>query len=168
MPNEPLRVYWDSCVYIDCIQRDPDQHAILDSIIKQATSGEIVLVASALVLAEVSKLKDPSATIEEETKRILRFFENDFIKVRNVTRSIAEHAAEITRLHSIKPSDAIHVATALAGKCISLQTYDGVQGRRGKLIALDGKIGNPALRIEVPREVSKDDFHGQMPLPFLS
>ncbi len=166
MPNEPLRVYWDSCVYIDCIQRHPDRHAVLDSIIEQAKSGDVVLVASALVLAEVSKLNDPNATREEEAKRILRFFENDFIKVRNVTRSIAEHAADVTRLHSIKPSDAIHVATALAAKCISLQTYDGVQGGRGKLIALDGKIGNPSLRIEVPRIVSKDD--PQMPLPFPS
>ena len=168
MPNEPLRVYWDSCVYIDCIQRHPDRHAVLDAIVEQAKNGEIVLVASALVLAEVSKLNDPNATIQEETKRILRFFENDYIKVRNVTRSIAEHAADMTRRHSIKPSDAIHVATALAGKCISLQTYDGVQGSRGKLIALDGKTGNPPLRIEVPRVVSKDDPSGQMPLPFPS
>jgi len=165
MPNEPLRVYWDSCVYIDCIQRHPDRGAVLDSIIKQAKHGEIVLVASALVLAEVSKLKDPNATAEEEAERILRFFENDFIKVRNVTRRIAEHAADMTRRHSIKPSDAIHVATALEAKCLSLQTYDGVKGCRGKLIALDGKMGSPPLPIEIPRIVSRDDRRGQRFLP---
>lgn len=166
MPNKPLRVYWDSCVYIDCIQQNPDRHVLLDSIVKQARNGEIVLVASALVLAEVAKLKDPDATREQETKRICRFFENDFIKFRDVTRRIAEQAADMTRLHSIKPSDAIHVATALACECISFQTYDGEQGRGGKLIALNGKIGHPPLRIEVPRVVSKDDPPGQGRLPF--
>ena len=165
MPNEPLRVYWDSCVYIDCIQRHPERSTVLDAIHAQAKANEIVLVAPALVLAEVSKLNSSNMTREEEAKRILRFFENDFIKVRNVTRSIAEHAAELTRQHSIKPSDAIHVATALASKCISLQTYDGVQGCRGKLIALDHKIGTPPLPIETPRIVSEDELTGQQRLP---
>lgn len=166
MSNKPLRVYWDSCVYIDCIQQTPDRHTLLESIIEQAKNGDIVLVASTLVLAEVVKLDAPDATAEEEAKRILRFFENDFIKVRNVTRRIAEHAADMVRVYSIKPPDAIHVATALAGKCVSLQTYDGKQGSGGKLIALNGKIGNPPLRIEVPRVVSKDDPSGQMHINF--
>ena len=73
MPSEPRRVYWDSCVYIDCIQRHPERHAVLDLIIEQAKGGEIVLVASALVLAEVSKLNDPNATILL-TSNIVKFF----------------------------------------------------------------------------------------------
>lgn len=44
------------------------------------------------------------------------------------------------------PKDAIHVATALVYKLPVLNTFDGV------LLDLDGKLGNPPLKIEKPHE----------------
>ncbi len=161
MANKPIRIYWDSCVYIDCIQRTPGRHDVLDEIVAEAKNNKIVLVASALVLAEVSKLEGLNVEVAEQTRQIRAFFENDFISMRNVTRRVAEDAADFGRQYSIKPADAVHVATALHYKCVSFQTYDGKPKRRGRLLALDGKIGNPPLKIEVPRVVEAGDSQGQ-------
>ena len=116
-----------------------------------AANGEIVFVASTLVIAEVTKIKDPSTTAAEQSKLIREFFENPYIQVRSVDRLIAEHAREISRQYGLQPSDAIHIATALRYKCSCLQTYDGEQGNPKKMLAFDGKIGTPGLKIELPK-----------------
>lgn len=164
MPNKPIRIYWDSCVYIDCIQQTPGRHDVLDEIIEEAKNNRIILVASTLVLAEVSKLDGLTISIAEQARKIRDFFENNFIQVRGVTRRIAEEASDLGRKHSIKPADAVHVATALDYECVSLQTFDGVPKCHGKLIGLDGKIGNPPLKIEVPRVIEEGDSQGQKEL----
>ena len=161
MPNKPIPIYWDSCVYIDCIQQTPERYDVLAEIVTEAQNGKIVLVASALIVAEVSKLAGLGVEIAEQTNRIRLFFENDFISIRNVTRRVAEDAARFGREHSIKPADAVHVATALHYECVSFQTYDGESKCRGKLLALDGKVGTPPLKIEVPRVIEKGNSQGQ-------
>ena len=161
MPNKPIPIYWDSCVYIDCIQQTPGRHDVLDDIIEKAKNNRIILVASALVIAEVTTLKESGLEIAEQAQKIRDFFENDFISVRGVTRRVAEEAADLGRKYSIKPADAVHVVTALHGNCASLQTFDGTSSRRRKLLALDGKIGNPPLAIELP-QVPQEGEQGQL------
>lgn len=150
MPSEPHRIYWDSCVYISCIERTPSRDAMLWAIAKAAEAGDLVLVASSLVIAEVIKIDDPSRSAQDQAALIRRFFENDYIKIRAVDRRTAEDAAEISRTTGLKPPDAIHVATAIRWKCECLQTYDGEQGGHNKLLAFDGRIGTPPLKIELP------------------
>jgi predicted nucleic acid-binding protein len=116
-----------------------------------AERGEIVFVASTLVIAEVTKIKDASTTAAQQSKLIREFFENPYIQVRSVDRLIAEEAQEISRKYGLQPSDSIHVATALRYKCQCLQTYDGEQGNPKKMLAFNGKIGTPALLIELPQ-----------------
>lgn len=79
-------------------------------------------------------------------------FKNPYIVVKSVDRFTvtAERAAEITRQHGIKPPDAIHVATAIRWQCECLQTIDGLEGGRKKLLTFDGKVEVPSLKIEVP------------------
>jgi predicted nucleic acid-binding protein len=155
MPNEPTRVYWDSCLYIACIQKEPARFPELRAVIKLAEDGAVVLVASTLVIAEVVKLKASTATAAKQAKKIREFFENDYIKVRALDRTTAEQAAEISRSFGLKPLDAVHVATAIAMKCSCLQTYDGEGGDPKKLLAFDGKIGVPALAIQLPASFSR-------------
>jgi PIN domain len=80
---------------------------------------------------------------------LVKFFENEFIAVRNLDRVCAEHSRAIIRNHGLKPADAIHVATALLPKVDVLHTYD-----KEHLIPLDKKIippqGGSPLRIEEP------------------
>ncbi len=153
MPPKPECIYWDSCVYISCIQQDPARYPVLRAFLGVAESRKIFLVASALVVAEVVKLNCSPEPINKQADLIREFFENDYIEVRSVDRAIAEEAAKICRSHDIRPPDAVHVATALKFQCTCLQTYDGENPKpKGKyLLPLDGKVGWPALKIELPQ-----------------
>lgn len=151
MPTKvPVRIYWDSCVYISCIQETPSRISTLKKIIQQAEDGEIVLITSTFILAEVVKIKDCPLTSDEQSDKIKDFFDNEYIKVRDLDRKTASMANEIARAHSISPADAVHLATALRWQCDSFQTYDGEKGGPTKLLAFDGKIGKPPLKIEIP------------------
>ena len=130
---------------------------------RQAEEGQIVLVASSLVIAEVVKYDSPESPAVQ-ARTIRQFFENDYIKVRAVDRKTAEEAAEICRIHGVKPPDAIHIATALATRCEVLHTYDGEKGEPRKLLAFDGKIGVPALPIKQPATIVRY-VQGELPLP---
>ncbi len=150
MPTKPERIYWDRCVYISCIEETPGRYPVLREVLRDAESGTIVLVASALVIAEVVKLENSSEPAAKQADLIRDFFENDYIHVRALDRAIAEEAVKISRTHGIKPPDAIHIATALRWECSCLQTYDGEDGDSKKLLAFDRKIGWPALPIALP------------------
>jgi predicted nucleic acid-binding protein len=151
MATEKLRLYWDSCAWVSCIENTSGRGPLLRQILNLAIDGEILFVASALVIAEVVKINDPSINSAQQSKLIADFFQNPYIRVRSVDRLIAEEAREISRVHGVKPADAVHIATAIRYKCYSLQTYDGESGKRKKLISYDGQIGIPALKIEVPK-----------------
>jgi predicted nucleic acid-binding protein len=163
MTTKPVAVYWDSCVYIDYIQQEPNRYPVLCAIMEDARAGKIIFVASTLVLAEVNKLKLSAEPVEQQAELIRQAFENDYIEVKGVTRDIAVQAAGLCRDFGIKPSDAIHVATALAFNCRCFQTYDGdkrgSERKKGRqyLLDLSGKIGRPPLRIELPNQIFQDD-----------
>src|SRR5262249_20743417 len=78
------------------------------------------------------------------------YFRHKFIRVIPVDRIIAKQAAEIVRLHQLKPPDAIHVATALRTKCAVLYTYDGTDGDSQKMLPKSGQIGSPTIPIKIP------------------
>jgi predicted nucleic acid-binding protein len=144
MANDHL-LYWDSSVFIDLIERTSSRIQILEAIVQSAERGEARIVTSALTLAEVSKLNNLGLLPEWKEKLIVKFFENEYIAVRNVDRVTSEHARPIIRNHALKPPDALHVATALLARVDVLHTYDTTH-----LLPLDKKVGQPPLRIEEP------------------
>ncbi len=87
---------------------------------------------------------------EEQSKKILKFFENPYIVVRPIDRHAAETAHELTRTNGLTCNDAIHAATALIAKVAVIYTYDVKKGRRKGLLAHRQKIDSPPLRIEIP------------------
>ena len=104
-----------------------------------------------MTIAEVNKLPEAKTLLpEQQSKKILEFFENPYIVIRNLDRQTAEMAHEFTRAHGLKNMDAIHVATAVIAKVSVLYTFDSSQGKRRGLLSHNGKIGNPPLRIERP------------------
>jgi predicted nucleic acid-binding protein len=72
--------------------------------------------------------------------------------VQNVTRSIAETAQDVVWNNSVKPKDAIHVATALALSVPTLETFDD------HLITRSGVIGTPPLVIRKPIPPKQSDL----------
>lgn len=150
MTIERPRIYWDSCVYISCLEKTPSRYPTLAAIVQLAKDDKIDLVISPLIFAEVAKINDASLTAAKQAETIRDFLENDYFKPRPFDRSIGQEAAEIVRTYGLKPPDAVHVAIAIRAKCDCLHTYDGEQGEPKKMLAFNGKIGSPALAIELP------------------
>ena len=146
----PSSVYWDSCVWISLFERTAGRIDACEHLVEQATLGQIVIVTSALAIAEVCRIPGSSAPIEEQCRKIIEYFENDFIAVRSVDRPTAILANEFARLFGLMPADAIHAATAVINNVPEFHTYDASKGRRRGLLRHNGRIGNPPLLIREP------------------
>ena len=138
------RIYWDSDAFLGWLQEEPGKVDLCRSTIERAKSGEVVIVTSALTIAEVLWLRNAPPIPKDRAQLVQRFFRRSYIRVRNVTRSIAENAQVLVWDDGIKPKDAIHVVTALESKADSLETFD-----RG-LLSKSQKVGNPPLLIREP------------------
>lgn len=157
-----IKYYWDSCVFIDRIQRTPDRIGDLEEITNAAEAKKVLIVTSAMAIAEVCKLRDSTDPIGQQAESIRAYFDNDFIAIYQVTQHIAEKAAEFVRSGKLKPPDAIHVATAIHANVFEMHTFDGVDKPKG-LLKCNGHFGTPALRIVVPKLAAeaKSLFTGQ-------
>jgi predicted nucleic acid-binding protein len=117
MPNS---VYWDACLFIEVLQKtNPARLDACRDLIDKAEKKALVIVTSALTITEVNKFGDEKVSglsREEQSKFILAFLGNAYIKVRPLDRQTAEFAHHLTRQHSLKNMDAIHAATAVIAK----------------------------------------------------
>ncbi|MGE0185935.1 MAG: type II toxin-antitoxin system VapC family toxin [Hyphomonadaceae bacterium] len=138
-------IYWDSDCFLGWFQEEPGKVEACSGTLKRAQDGEVVIVSSALTIAEVLWLRGGPRLPEEKSALIRGFFRRPYIRIRNVTRHLAEAAQDIVWKQSIKPKDAIHVATALDANALTLETFD--EGLIGK----SGSVGSPlALTIRRP------------------
>ena len=143
MPSE-RKVYWDSDVFIDLIEQTPSRIQRIQPIVTAAERGSIVIVTSALTMAEVVKLKNLGLLDEQTEQVVTDFFENDYISIRNVDRFVAERARPIVRKCCVKPPDAIQIATAILMEVEVMYTFDA------KLVGLSGSDEVDKLKIEEP------------------
>ncbi len=96
MPSKRA-IYWDSCVFIDRLQRRPDRIGILEEITDAAAAGDFLIVTSTVAITEVIKLPEIGLTTPEQVAQIEAFFENPWISIRIVDEVIARSAAELLR-----------------------------------------------------------------------
>ena len=136
--------YWDSDCFLGYLNEEEDKVDLCQEVLDEAEKDKILIVTSALTIAEALWLKDGRKIVKEKSEKIRKFFQNDFIDIRNVTREIAQMAQDVVWDHSIEPKDSIHVATAMKFKMPLMNSFDG------DLLALSGKVGNPLIRIEKP------------------
>lgn len=124
--------YWDACAFSGFLNGEADKAAECQSVLKAAENGHVMVVTSALTLAEVLFIK--GGTRLDPTKRatLESYFKADYIAVRNVTRVIGELARDVFWDFNIRPRDAVHVATAALFKVETIHTFDDVLiGRSG-------------------------------------
>lgn len=140
------RRYWDSDAFLGHLQGDPDKASACAGVLEAAESGRIMIVTSALTIAEVLYIRGKSKIEKHGRDKIAAFFKQPFISVVNVTRDISEMAQDIYWDSGIMPKDAIHVATAITYKVPVLNTFDG------DLLNKNRALGTPPLRIERPYE----------------
>lgn len=128
--TEARKIYWDSCAWLGLLNGEPEKLQALQYVWGKARSGEVVIWTSAFSLAEVYKAKCEGkweALSPEYDAKIDDLFDQDFVKVVQVDTEIARLAKTLLRTHEKlkKPSDAIHLASAIHWNADQLHTYDG-------------------------------------------
>ncbi|MCE9582751.1 MAG: PIN domain-containing protein [Planctomycetes bacterium] len=146
-------VYWDSDCFVGWLEADePDKKSACQGTLEKAEKGDLLIVTSALTIAEVLCLRGHKALPKAQEQKVVAFFESPFIEIRQVDRRVAEQARRMVWDNRIHPKDAIHVATALAHSVPMLNTFDA------GLIKHDGKVGVPGLRIARPNIPGQKDL----------
>ena len=137
-------IYWDSDAFLGWLQNEAGKAELCEGTIKRAEAGEVLIVTSALTITEVLWLRGAPKVSRDKAEILRRFFRRSFIRVRNVTRSVAESAQELVWDNNIRPKDALHVATALDAKASILETFDD------GLIGKSDSAGDPPLIVRKP------------------
>jgi predicted nucleic acid-binding protein len=137
-------IYWDSDAFLGWFQAETGKVELCEGTLERARAGEVVIITSALTLAEVLWLRGAPRIPHEKADLVRRFFRRSHFRVRNVTRAIAEAAQDLVWNQSVKPKDAIHVATAIDADVTILETFDA------NLIKKSTRLGSPPLTIRRP------------------
>jgi len=140
--------YWDAVTFLAYFQEEAGRVDSCEAVLEDAEKGKILIVTSALTLAEVLALRGKKRLLPNPAmkKKVIDFFKNEYIAVQNVTREVAELARDLVWDNGIKPKDAVHVASALAAEVTIFETYD-----KG-LIRKSGKIKDIIIREPPPRK----------------
>jgi predicted nucleic acid-binding protein len=130
-------IYWDSCCFLALLKEETEviefagksvtRYEACNNIAQLAAEGRVKIVTSAISLVEVLRIRKGEQAPDlklESNERIQRFFLHDYIHVRDVRRSISEHARQLVWQHNLRPYDAVHVATCLDAKVKLLHTLD--------------------------------------------
>lgn len=148
------KIYWDSDCFLGHFRAEPGKAEKCDGVLQRAQRGEVLIVTSALTLAEVLWMRGGPRLAADKALIVRKFFRRTFIRVYNVSRKISESAQVLVWDHDIKPKDAIHVATAIHLNVNALETFDN------GLIGKSGSVGDPLLLIREPQAAAQ----GRLPL----
>lgn len=127
--TERIRVYWDACAWLGLLNGETGRQQPLEHVWLKAQHGEAEIWTSAFCIAEVYRLKCEkqwTAISPEHDAKIDSLFDQDFVKIVQVDIEIARLAKRLLRTHEKlnKPSDAIHLASAVYWDLDQLHTYD--------------------------------------------
>jgi predicted nucleic acid-binding protein len=136
----PKRVYWDSCTFLGLINQEPGKANECTAVWDEAARGEVWIYTSFFTFAEVFKTKcdKPAKPLsEEEDKKIEQLLRQKWIRPVVVDERIGIASRRLMRSHPQckKPSDGVHLATALALSVDEMHTFDS-----SDLLGLDGKV----------------------------
>lgn len=137
---DPKKVYWDTCVWISLINGERGRLPCCQYIIDEARARNLQIWTSAFTLAEVFKVvtDGKGASLSEVNDSVLeQYVEQDFVVIAQVDYDVGVQARRLLRKHPKlrKPSDAVHLATAVLYNLDEFHTYD-----EANLLALSGMI----------------------------
>lgn len=129
MPTPHQRV-WDTSVIIDFLEGNQRAEPHVPLIIEQAKRGEAQIVVSSF--AEVEVVKIDGVLTNDQEEMITEFFGRSYVVRAQLDARVAAIARRITRdsslapnMQTIKPKDAVHVATAARWNIPIFECYDG-------------------------------------------
>lgn len=132
MPDIP-RFYWDSCVFLSYVNADEGKVDDIESLLGYADKGEIEIVTSNVSIVEVAfgaSERNQSSLSEEMEVKIKKLWQPASpVMLVEFHTLIADEAKHLIRSGvpagwSLKPMDAVHLATAQRLKVNELHTYD--------------------------------------------
>jgi predicted nucleic acid-binding protein len=138
MPEPVPVLYWDADVFLSYIEDHPVRAPVVQSLLADARSGTVEIVTSALTIAEVAYASAErlagvlSPDLEQKIDALWE--QGGPARVVEVYPLIAARARNLIRLGipqgwSLKPADAIHLATAQQLQVTEIHVYDGQWAR---------------------------------------
>ncbi len=132
MPEFKRSVYWDSCAFLSFIEETDGRVESLRAVMEEAIKREVALYTSAISITEVAFVAaEHSGGLDEDTEQKIDklWHPSSPVQVVEYTQLIAIQARQLLRQKldlgiSLKPMDAIHIATALRAQVDELHTYD--------------------------------------------
>lgn len=160
MPGKaPRRSYWDACVFLAWVNKEPGRVGVIDALLDSASDGAVVIVTSVISITEVAVAapeRASSVLSAAELARIDKLWTPPSpVRLAECHALIAADARDLMRKTvgdgwKLRPPDAIHLSTAVRLGCQEFLTYDS------KLFKFDSIIGMPV----------KEPFSDRIPLQF--
>lgn len=157
MPSSPLSIYWDSCVFLSYVEGDADRLPVLDALFDQAgRTREIRILTSTVSIAEVAfvqaeranRVSNPQVAADLDNlwdnRAVLTLVEFHTLIARDARDLIRD---AMGKGWTLKPADAIHLATARRVDAAEFQTYDQALFRYAEILKVP--INEP--RVQQPR-----------------
>lgn len=118
------RRYFDSNTIVRFVENHVASASVVEALLKEAKAGAFTVVVCANSLVEVTRDRNRPVDPAKRAK-ILEFFENPYIFVRDVDQYLAESALELIYGYLwLRPMDAVHLAAAIDTNCEIFYTFD--------------------------------------------
>lgn len=133
MPDDVRRVYWDANVPLSYINGVKDRVAVIDELLRQARAGELELLTSTISRVEVAfaRVEKDAQALDPDIEAVIDalWAPGSPVKTVEFYDLIGDRARALLRRSiaqdwgSLKPMDAIHLATAQQLDVAEFQTY---------------------------------------------
>ncbi|WP_433793288.1 type II toxin-antitoxin system VapC family toxin [Actinoplanes sp. CA-252034] len=117
------KVYVDTCIYINVIKREPGLWADSLKVLLAAERGDIRLVASTLLLAEIGSWNGTVDPISRD-QILSGYLENLPVEWAELDLFTTHEARTLCDRYRMRGADAVHLATAIRRKADYLVTRD--------------------------------------------
>lgn len=136
----PRRVYWDSCCFLGLLNQETGKASDCAGVWSEAEQGKTIIYTSFFTFTEVIRARcegELKPLNDADDAKIQALLNQGWIRSLVLDERIAVTARRLLRLHPEckKPSDWIHLATALSMNLDEMHTYDG-----SDLLKLTGKV----------------------------
>ena len=119
--------YIDANVFLNYILYDPQsipQALVARQFLEQVKDRQVNACTSLLTWDEIVWVVRRELTLEDARQQGLEFLDFPWLQFLNVTKDVVKKAQELIEASSLKPRDAIHIASALIHGASEFITFD--------------------------------------------
>ena len=133
MPSSSDAVYWDASVFLSYVNGETERLTMIDTLLDESRNGDFTIVTSTLSITEVAfaEMEKTQQALDPDVERAIDalFSDREVVTLIEFHEVIARGARRLMRRaltsgRSLKPADAIHLATAVQHGARVVHTYD--------------------------------------------